>query len=111
MTKMETLCIIDGKSTSGVIVKDEIIQKEVGRICQIIKFNGPVNFQCIKSKDSKVTFLEVNPRISGGMALSFSASENWINLAVQHFIFGHKINPKRVIYGHRMLRHYSEIFF
>jgi carbamoyl-phosphate synthase large subunit len=105
------LGIVDGKSTSGIIIKDEVIQKEVNRICQIVKFRGPVNFQCIKSKDGKVSFLEVNPRLSGGMILSFSASENWINLAIKHFVFGDKIKPKQVKYGLGMHRYYSEIFF
>jgi len=105
------LGVVDGKSTSGVVIKDETIQKEVEKVCKNVHFKGPVNFQCIKSKDGSVSFLEVNPRISGGMALSFSASENWINLAVKNFIFGENIKPKKIRYGLRMSRYYSEVFY
>ena len=67
------------------------IIKWVKRICKQIPF-GPINIQCFICKDGSVKFVEINPRIAGGMALGFAATENWINLIVDHFIFGKKIN-------------------
>ena len=46
----------------------------------------------------------------GGMALGFAATENWINLIVEHFIENKSIHPKPIQYGMRMLRYYAEIF-
>ncbi|MGI6555691.1 MAG: ATP-grasp domain-containing protein [Bacillota bacterium] len=104
------LGVKDGKSTGGIVVNHPQIIKWVKRICKQIPFLGPINIQCFICKDGSVKFVEINPRIAGGMALGFAATENWINLIVDHFIFGKTINPKPIRYGMKMKRYYAEVF-
>ena len=102
--------VIDGKSTKGIVVRHNLIVECVQKISKNIKFEGPVNFQFIEKKDKQLYFLEVNPRIAGGMALGFAASENWINVIVDVFIKNNKIKPKPINYGLKMMRYYAECF-
>jgi len=102
--------IKDGKSTKGIVVKHEIIVKYIKEMAKQIKLEGPINFQFMEKEDKSLYFLEVNPRIAGGMALGIAASENWINLIVDNFIKNKNIEPKNINYGLRMMRYYAECF-
>jgi carbamoyl-phosphate synthase large subunit len=102
--------IKDGKSTAGMVVKHEKIENWVKHICSVINFKGPINIQCIEEEDGGIKFIEINPRIAGGMALGFAATENWIKLIIDHFILGKEITPLKVKYGLKMMRYYSEVF-
>jgi len=101
----------DGKSIKGVVVKHELIFKYIKQISKQVKLVGPINFQFIEKEDKSLYFIEVNPRIAGGMALGIAASENWINLIVQNFIENKNIVPKEINYGLKMVRYYAECFF
>ena len=102
--------IRDGKSTAGIVIEHEEITNMVKKICHLIPFVGPINIQCIQSKEGDIKFIEINPRIAGGMALGFAATENWIKTIID--IFNSKeINPKSVQYGLKMRRYYHEVFF
>lgn len=103
------LKVVDGKSVNGETAKNEKVIEYVKEICSKLTFFGPVNIQCIESK-SDIKFIEINPRIGGGMALSFEATENWIELAVDHFLEGEEVNSKEVNYGAKMMRYYDEVF-
>src|SRR5262249_42012383 len=98
------------KSIGGEVVDQPEIDRWVRRICRYAKFQGPINLQCFVNKAGKIRFTEINPRIAGGMALGFAATENWIKLAVDHFVRGRKIASKPVSYGLRMMRYYAEVF-
>jgi len=103
------LSIKDGKSTAGLVVDHHEIIRWVQKICEAAHFLGPINIQCfVNGKD--IRFTEINSRIAGGMTLGFAATENWINLIVEHFIENKSIHPKPIQYGMRMLRYYAEIF-
>ena len=104
------LGVKDGKSTGGVVIYHPEIIKWVVRICEKISFQGPINVQCFVCKDGKVKFIEINPRIAGGMALGIAATENWIKLIIDNFINNKSIQPKSIKYGLRMKRDYAEIF-
>lgn len=104
------LKVRDGKSTGGVTVYHEGIINWVKQICSLVKFHGPINFQCFVQNNGDIKFIEINPRIAGGMALGFAASENWIPLIINHILKEKPINPKEVHYGLKMLRFYDEIF-
>jgi carbamoyl-phosphate synthase large subunit len=104
------LAIVDGKAIAGEVVYNENICREIINICQSTHFVGPINIQCIEKTDGDIFFIEVNPRVGGGMALGFAATENWVKLAVNHFLNGQPIAPKPVNYGMKMYRYYSEIF-
>lgn len=104
------LGVMNGKSTGGIVANHSEIIKWVNKICKIIPFLGPINMQCFVCSDNSVKFIEVNPRIAGGMALAFAATENWINLIVDNLIYSKEINPKPVQYGMEMKRYYAEVF-
>lgn len=101
----------DGKSTGGVVVDHPGICEWVEKICRSISFQGPINFQCVVDKKGNISFIEINPRIAGGMALGFAATENWIPLLVQHFVYDKDIKGvKPIQYGMMMRRYYAEVF-
>jgi carbamoyl-phosphate synthase large subunit len=104
------LRITSGKSVAGIVVDQPEIAKWVKVICQNAPFRGPINLQCFIDAAGQPWFTEVNPRLAGGMALSFAATDNWIGLAVRHFVEGKRISPKPVAYGLRMFRYYAEVF-
>lgn len=103
------LDVINGKSTGGEVVKNPRIEKELTRLSKCIKFVGPINVQCFID-ESYFHFVEVNPRIAGGMALSFAATTNWI----PHFVEILKSNTLEVIepikWGIKMFRTYQEFY-
>lgn len=101
--------VVAGKSTSGLTENHVEIIRTVKKACQAIHFIGPVNFQCFVNEDG-LSFIEVNPRISSGMALSFAATNNWIEQIVNHLKNGKRIESVPVRWGMKMYRYYKEVF-
>ncbi|HSH65694.1 MAG TPA: ATP-grasp domain-containing protein [Bacteroidia bacterium] len=104
------LQVKDGKSLNGITVNHPEIIKWVRKICSSARFIGPINIQCFVNSANEVKFTEINPRVAGGMALGFAASENWIRLIIDHLIEKKEIEIKPVIYGLKMFRYYDEVF-
>ena len=104
------LKIEGGKSTSGVVDMNQEIIEWVREICSKIRFTGPINIQCIRDVTGQIFFIEINPRIAGGMALGFAASENWIPLIVANLVHKMDIVPVKVMNEMKMMRYYAEIF-
>jgi len=102
--------IKDGKSTKGIVIKHDLIVVYIQKIAKKIKLEGPINFQFMEKENGQLYFLEVNPRIAGGMALGIAATENWINVIIENFIKNKKIIPKPINYGLKMMRYYAECF-
>lgn len=100
----------EGKSTKGEVVKHSGIVDYIKEFSKKIKFIGPINYQCFVTSNNKIKFIEINPRIAGGMALGIEASENWISLIIDNIIFKKKIKPKKINYGLKMIRYYAECF-
>lgn len=100
----------DGKSTGGIVRFHRDIISWVERICAAVPFVGPINLQCFVLPDGTVQFIEINPRLAGGMALGFAATDNWISAIVQSVVYGEDIKIKPVQYGMKMLRYYDEIY-
>ncbi|RCW71158.1 carbamoyl-phosphate synthase large subunit [Marinobacter nauticus] len=100
----------DGKSTAGVVEQHRGIEDWVRRVCEHLYLIGPVNMQCFVLPDGSIKFVEINPRIAGGMALGFAATENWINLIVRNIVGGESITPGPVKDGLQMRRYYAEVF-
>ena len=99
----------NGKSTRGIVCQHKKIEHYIRNMARKMLFIGPINFQCF-DKGGDISFIEINPRIAGGMALGFAATENWITLMVEHLILGRPIQPKQVQYGLKMVRYYAECF-
>lgn len=104
------LNIKEGKSTAGITIKHLKIEEYVRKICSLLPFTGPINIQCIEENNGKLKFIEINPRIAGGMALGFAATENWISLIVSNLIYKKNIDPVEIKWGLKMMRYYNEVF-
>ncbi len=100
----------DGKSTGGVVEANEPITQWIRTVCGRLRFLGPVNFQCFVSARGAVRFVEINPRIAGGMALGFAATENWIGAIVRNVLEGERLEPVPIRFGLQMRRYYAEVF-
>lgn len=100
----------DGKSTKGIVFENKKINDLIIHISRKTKFIGPINFQLFETRDGELIFIEVNPRIAGGMALGIAATENWISLIIDNIINENKINAKPINYGLKMIRYYDELF-
>jgi carbamoyl-phosphate synthase large subunit len=100
----------DGKSTQGVVVRNLSIERVVQDICAATRFRGPVNIQCFRDDEGGIKVIEVNPRIAGGMALGFAATENWVPLMVSMISGKEHFKPLPVKYGLKMMRYYAEVF-
>lgn len=98
------LRVQNGKSTGGVTEEHPVIVEAIRRLCAGMRFRGPFNVQCIV-RDGTPWFIEINPRIAGGMALSFAATENWVPLLLE----GRPASTE-ARWGVRMHRFYSEVF-
>ena len=98
-----------GKSTGGIVCRHPEIENYILKIAGAVRFLGPINFQCFVNDDG-VQFIEINPRVAGGMALGFAASENWVRLIVENLVQGKVIEPKPVVNGLQMVRYYAECF-
>lgn len=104
------LQVKDGKSINGITVMHPRIIELVKKICEVLPFIGPVNMQCFETKSGDILFIEINPRIAGGMALGFAASENWVSLIFKNLIEKKLMQPQTIKYGLKMYRYYDELF-
>lgn len=100
----------DGKSTQGVVVDNPRIEQMVRDLCAATKFCGPINIQCFSEPSGLIKVIEVNPRIAGGMALGFAATENWVPLMVAMIDGQNEFKPLPIKYGLKMMRYYGEVF-
>ena len=100
--------VSSGKSLDGIVDLQPDIIRHIKEIAEKTSFCGPINVQLFKNSD-KIEFIEINPRVAGGLALGFAASENWVPLIID--ICNEKpVLPKQVCNGKRMYRYYSEAF-
>lgn len=104
------LSVRDGKSTQGVVVEHPGIERVVRALCAATRFRGPINVQCFCAAQGDIAVIEVNPRIAGGMALGFAATENWVPLMVEMISGQEQFDSLPVRYGLRMMRYYAEVF-
>ena len=108
MVTRERLQVVDGKSFRGVVIEDWEIEHYIEKITSILKFVGFVNIQCIKN-ESGIYFIEINPRISGGLPLSLAATDNWFRL-LDSLYRGQSIYPCEPKIGLKMIRYWSEYY-
>ena len=101
---------VDGKSVNSEIFRNKKIENYVVKLSKFYDFVGPINIQGFIHRD-KIKFTELNPRIAGGMALSWTGTENWFKLWFNKVISKKKIKVKKIKYGLTMNRYYSEIYY
>lgn len=104
------LKVVDGKSIDGITRDSPKIVEYVKIICNKLKFIGPINMQCFEDINGEIKFIEINPRVGGGMALGFQATENWVKLIFTNLIEGKLLNAVDVVFDLKMYRFYNELF-
>jgi len=102
--------VVAGKSTQGQVQTNSRIEEYVRNICSKTMFHGPINLQCFELENGEIKFIEINPRIAGGMALAFAATENWVEVVIEQMLNGKKFVPKSVRNNTKMYRYYKEVF-
>jgi carbamoyl-phosphate synthase large subunit len=100
-----------GISTKGRTFEDKSLVREVGQVLAAVGLQGPANVQGFVDDDGEISFMEVNPRFSGGLPLSLAAGADLVGEYVRG-ILGHSIRPERLAFkpGVTMLRHFEEVF-
>ncbi len=98
-----------GKSTAGIVQLHPGMEDCIRTMARHLRFTGPINFQCFLDGE-QLSFIEINPRIAGGMALGFAATESWINMIVANLIEDRPVAPGPVRDGLKMVRYYAEYF-
>lgn len=104
------LLVLNGKAVNAEVVYDETMIDWVRRICCKLHFVGAINIQCFKLADGRIVFIEINPRLASGMALSFAASGNWFDMMIAHQVDKKPITTQPIQWGMKMYRHYTEVF-
>ncbi len=103
--------ITQGKSTKGEVCYVKCLESYIHTIASQIQFLGAINIQAFITSGNKPMFIEINPRLGGGSALGFAASENWITAMIEMFVYKQNITAKPIKYGLKMARSYQEIYF
>lgn len=101
----------EGKSTKGEVCDVKSLESYIRQMATKTHFVGAINVQAFITAQNEPIFIEVNPRLGGGSALSFAASENWVEAMIEMFIYKRPLTPKPVHYGLKMARSYIETYF
>lgn len=94
-----------GISTIGKTVKDSQIIKLVEKIVSKIPFYGPVNIQFKKDRLGKIRFQEINPRLSGGLPITYQSGVN-IPLLTVKTAFSQEIDPQELVWQETFVYRY-----
>lgn len=78
----ERTVIRAGVTDRGCTVKIPALERLALRVADVIRFVGPVNIQCRMRGETAVVF-EINPRFSGGIALTIAAGADFPAMVVR----------------------------
>jgi carbamoyl-phosphate synthase large subunit len=100
-----------GISTRGATFVSEAVVEGVRGLLASLGLRGPANVQGFVATDGSVSFVEVNPRFSGGLPLSLAAGADLVGEYLRGVV-GLPIDPHRLEYrdGVRMVRYFEEVF-
>jgi carbamoyl-phosphate synthase large subunit len=100
-----------GISTKGETFADERVTSGVAQVLKTLGLVGPANVQGFVSERGEVSFVEVNPRFSGGLPLSLAAGADLVGQYLRG-ILGQPLERERLTFrpGVTMTRHFEEIF-
>lgn len=106
----ERLEVKSGLSYKGRTFKDPVLRRYVEELVEHLHYAGPGNIQCMRVDDD-YTFIEINPRFSGGLPLTLAAGMNSPAMLVDLHL-GHQIDydPEGYTDDLYMLRYWQEVF-
>lgn len=79
----ERLLTSGGISAIGKTVKNHTLQEQAKEVLKRIPFLGPINIQFKDDHTGNLKLMEINPRCSGGMSISFKSGLNIPLLAIK----------------------------
>jgi carbamoyl-phosphate synthase large subunit len=99
-----------GISTKGRTFEDDRIVDVARLTLTAIGFQGAANLQGFVTDEGQIVVTEVNPRFSGGIALSLAAGADLVGEFVS-LTLGGRVRPRRLMFrpGVTMTRHFTEI--
>ncbi len=100
-----------GISTKGTTFRRESVIAGTAALLGHLGLTGPANVQGFLADDGTPSFIEVNPRFSGGLALAQAAGADLVGEYLRAVV-GDEIRPSRLTYreGVTMFRHFEEVF-
>jgi carbamoyl-phosphate synthase large subunit len=100
-----------GISTRGETFTDPAVVSGVRSLLAALGLKGPANVQGFVDPAGAVSFVEVNPRFSGGLPLSLAAGADLVGQYLRG-VLGLAIEPERLTYrdGVTMVRYFEEVF-
>jgi carbamoyl-phosphate synthase large subunit len=101
------------------VADGEVVRSQTERVQELVrqseallrqgKFCGPITLQAIQA-EGEFWFLEINPRLGGGVILSIAAGADYPRLCVREAL-GRAVAPVSWREGLLMTRAYREVFF
>jgi carbamoyl-phosphate synthase large subunit len=107
----QRLATDSGISIKGRTLSHPGIEQYSRRIVEGLGIVGPACLQCIENGKGELRFIEVNPRIGGGIALSLAAGAPILSDIVRLVRGEEPEGLKNYQTGLLMLRHWQEIFY
>lgn len=96
-----------GISTIGKTIKDKEIINLVKKITSKIPFYGPVNIQFKTDKLDELKLVEINPRFSGGLPITYESGINLPLLMIKIFL-DEEIDPKELEWKEKFVYRYLQ---
>ncbi len=84
-----------GVCVKGKMEKNQEIIGNIERMCEVLKFIGPINIQFKLDSNGKPKLVEANPRFSGGLPITIKAGINTLSL-LDDVIQGRKIEARNL---------------
>ncbi len=100
-----------GISTRGETFVDHNLIVDVAELLAALGVRGPANVQGFVGEDGVASFMEVNPRFSGGLPLSLAAGADLVGEYVNG-IQGMALRPESCMFreGVVMMRYFEDVF-
>ncbi|MBL7196740.1 MAG: ATP-grasp domain-containing protein [Candidatus Omnitrophica bacterium] len=101
----QRVMIMSGASLVGITERNNQLISLVGKISKKLPFFGPVNFQFKEDKKGIPKLIEINPRCSGGMAITYRSGINLPKLALD-ILKGREISEEDLQWEEKMVFRY-----
>jgi carbamoyl-phosphate synthase large subunit len=100
-----------GMSVKGRTFVDSHLVAEVERVSSVVGLEGPFNIQGFLDEEGRLGFTDLNPRFSGGLALSLAAGADLVEQYLRG-LRGLPVSRERLRYreGVQMTRFFREVF-
>jgi carbamoyl-phosphate synthase large subunit len=88
----ERLEVRAGEVSKSRTCKDAAIIDAAVDVCEKLGAIGPITIQCIKTAQGDIKFIEINPRVGGGVPLTFEAGVDYGTI-LKKMAMGEKVEP------------------